>query len=158
MIFFVHLRAEQIDHPVLITECVCNPVQSRSKMAELLFETYGVPSVGKNPWLSTVRKLSLSFRGGSFLFCSSCTCAALLIILYFSPSSQHLVLMLHSAISIINSMGFVIKMGLLFARGLPQLMLFQYAFLTLVSAYFKYRNYISKLGDCFLFVFVRKCK
>ncbi|KAJ7960134.1 Actin-related protein [Quillaja saponaria] len=35
----------QIDHPVLITECVCNPVQSRSKMAELLFETYGVPSV-----------------------------------------------------------------------------------------------------------------
>lgn len=38
--------AGQIDHPVLITECPCNPVQSRSKMAELLFETYGVPSVG----------------------------------------------------------------------------------------------------------------
>ncbi|KAG4964783.1 hypothetical protein AAZX31_14G065600 [Glycine max] len=35
----------EIDHPVLITECVCNPVQSRSKMAELLFETYGVPSI-----------------------------------------------------------------------------------------------------------------
>lgn len=34
-----------IDHPILITECVCNPVQSRSKMAELLFETYGVPSI-----------------------------------------------------------------------------------------------------------------
>ncbi|XP_044462492.1 actin-related protein 5 isoform X1 [Mangifera indica] len=34
-----------IDHPILITECVCNPVHSRSKMAELLFETYGVPSV-----------------------------------------------------------------------------------------------------------------
>uniref|UniRef100_M4F113 Actin-related protein 5 n=1 Tax=Brassica campestris TaxID=3711 RepID=M4F113_BRACM len=34
-----------IDHPILITECVCNPVYSRSKMAELLFETYGVPSV-----------------------------------------------------------------------------------------------------------------
>ncbi|XP_031260599.1 actin-related protein 5 [Pistacia vera] len=34
-----------IDHPVLITECVCNPVHSRSKMAELLFETYGVPSI-----------------------------------------------------------------------------------------------------------------
>lgn len=44
----LHLRAEQIDHPVLITECVCNPVQSRSKMAELLFETYGVPSIGNN--------------------------------------------------------------------------------------------------------------
>lgn len=35
----------EINHPILITECVCNPVQSRSKMAELLFETYGVPSV-----------------------------------------------------------------------------------------------------------------
>ncbi|GKU91961.1 hypothetical protein SLEP1_g5758 [Rubroshorea leprosula] len=35
----------QIDHPVLITECVCNPVHSRSKMAELLFESYGVPSI-----------------------------------------------------------------------------------------------------------------
>uniref|UniRef100_A0A7N0TL61 Actin-related protein 5 n=1 Tax=Kalanchoe fedtschenkoi TaxID=63787 RepID=A0A7N0TL61_KALFE len=35
----------QINHPILITECVCNPVQSRSKMAELLFETYGVPSI-----------------------------------------------------------------------------------------------------------------
>ncbi|CAN8259623.1 unnamed protein product [Cochlearia groenlandica] len=34
-----------IDHPILITECVCNPVYSRSKMAELLFETYGVPAV-----------------------------------------------------------------------------------------------------------------
>lgn len=35
----------QIDHPVLITECVCNPVQSRCRMAELLFESYGVPSI-----------------------------------------------------------------------------------------------------------------
>ncbi|KAK6156195.1 hypothetical protein DH2020_010443 [Rehmannia glutinosa] len=34
-----------INHPVLITECACNPVQSRSKIAELLFESYGVPSV-----------------------------------------------------------------------------------------------------------------
>lgn len=38
-------NGSQVDHPVLMTECVCNPVQSRSKMAELLFETYGVPSV-----------------------------------------------------------------------------------------------------------------
>ncbi|XP_062157173.1 actin-related protein 5 isoform X1 [Alnus glutinosa] len=38
-------NGSEIDHPVLITECICNPVQSRSKMAELLFETYGVPSV-----------------------------------------------------------------------------------------------------------------
>ncbi|KAF6137826.1 hypothetical protein GIB67_040534 [Kingdonia uniflora] len=35
----------QVDHPILITECACNPVQSRSKMAELLFESYGVPSL-----------------------------------------------------------------------------------------------------------------
>ncbi|KAL8050325.1 hypothetical protein ABFX02_06G075800 [Erythranthe guttata] len=35
----------QINHPVLITECACNPLQSRTKMAELLFESYGVPSV-----------------------------------------------------------------------------------------------------------------
>lgn len=38
-------NGSRIDHPILITECVCNPVQSRSKMAELLFETYGVPSI-----------------------------------------------------------------------------------------------------------------
>lgn len=35
----------EVDHPVLITECPCNPVPSRCRMAELLFETYGVPSV-----------------------------------------------------------------------------------------------------------------
>ncbi|KAL2923146.1 Actin-related protein 5 [Bienertia sinuspersici] len=34
-----------VDHPVLITECPCNPVPSRCRMAELLFESYGVPSV-----------------------------------------------------------------------------------------------------------------
>lgn len=37
---------DEIEHPVLLTECPCNPVYSRSKMAELLFETYGVPSLG----------------------------------------------------------------------------------------------------------------
>uniref|UniRef100_A0A803N2K6 Actin-related protein 5 n=1 Tax=Chenopodium quinoa TaxID=63459 RepID=A0A803N2K6_CHEQI len=36
---------EYVDHPVLITECPCNPVSSRCRMAELLFESYGVPSV-----------------------------------------------------------------------------------------------------------------
>ncbi|KAG0487814.1 hypothetical protein HPP92_006625 [Vanilla planifolia] len=34
-----------VDHPVLMTECICNPISSRGKMAELLFETYGVPSL-----------------------------------------------------------------------------------------------------------------
>ncbi|KAI3757952.1 hypothetical protein L6452_05496 [Arctium lappa] len=44
---FDRLGADQtpVNHPILITECACNPVQSRSKMAELLFETYGVPSI-----------------------------------------------------------------------------------------------------------------
>ncbi|CAD5171255.1 unnamed protein product [Musa acuminata subsp. malaccensis] len=35
----------QVDHPILMTECICNPLSSRSKMAELLFETYSVPSI-----------------------------------------------------------------------------------------------------------------
>ncbi|GJZ40524.1 actin-related protein 5 isoform X1 [Tanacetum coccineum] len=42
---FDRLGADQINHPILITECACNPVHSRSKMAELLFDTYGVPSI-----------------------------------------------------------------------------------------------------------------
>ncbi|XP_071710469.1 actin-related protein 5-like [Rutidosis leptorrhynchoides] len=44
---FDRLGADEspINHPILITECPCNPVHSRSKMAELLFETYGVPSI-----------------------------------------------------------------------------------------------------------------
>lgn len=34
-----------IEHPVLLTEGALNPPSSRSRMAELLFETYGVPSL-----------------------------------------------------------------------------------------------------------------
>ncbi|GJS93204.1 actin-related protein 5 isoform X1 [Tanacetum coccineum] len=34
-----------INHPILMTECACNAVHSRSKMVELLFDTYGVPSI-----------------------------------------------------------------------------------------------------------------
>ncbi|XLR26915.1 hypothetical protein HN51_040142, partial [Arachis hypogaea] len=45
IISFIESNGSEIDHPVLITEYVCNPVQSRSKMRELLFETYGVPSI-----------------------------------------------------------------------------------------------------------------
>ncbi|XP_020524009.1 actin-related protein 5 isoform X2 [Amborella trichopoda] len=41
----IGVEGPKVDHPILITECVCNPVHSRSKMAELLFETYGIPSV-----------------------------------------------------------------------------------------------------------------
>ncbi|KAL3684199.1 hypothetical protein R1sor_002221 [Riccia sorocarpa] len=35
----------QIDHPVLMTECPCNPSYCRGKMAELLFEAYDIPAV-----------------------------------------------------------------------------------------------------------------
>eukprot|EP01102_Stenamoeba_stenopodia_P011405 TRINITY_DN3499_c0_g8_i1.p1 TRINITY_DN3499_c0_g8~~TRINITY_DN3499_c0_g8_i1.p1 ORF type:complete len:730 (+),score=220.24 TRINITY_DN3499_c0_g8_i1:113-2302(+) len=48
---FLHLGANNaqstgnIDHPILMTEPVCNPNYSRKMMSELLFECYGVPSV-----------------------------------------------------------------------------------------------------------------
>ncbi|KQK02668.1 actin-related protein 5 [Brachypodium distachyon] len=35
----------EVGHPILMTECECNPSFSRARMSELLFETYGVPSV-----------------------------------------------------------------------------------------------------------------
>ena len=34
-----------VHHPIAMTECVCNPNFSRSKMSELLFECYGVPRI-----------------------------------------------------------------------------------------------------------------
>ncbi|XP_070600858.1 actin-related protein 5 [Erythrolamprus reginae] len=34
-----------IDHPIVITEAVCNPLYSRQMMSELLFECYQVPKV-----------------------------------------------------------------------------------------------------------------
>ncbi|KAG0627977.1 hypothetical protein M758_2G241200 [Ceratodon purpureus] len=37
--------AAGIEHPILLTEGACNPLSSRNRMAELLFETYGVPSL-----------------------------------------------------------------------------------------------------------------
>ena len=40
-------RTDKIEHPLLLTECPCNPLYSRSKMAELLFETYNIPSLGE---------------------------------------------------------------------------------------------------------------
>ncbi|KAL5222231.1 hypothetical protein ABZP36_026944 [Zizania latifolia] len=35
----------EVSHPILMTECECNPSFSRARMSELLFETYGVPSI-----------------------------------------------------------------------------------------------------------------
>eukprot|EP00471_Norrisiella_sphaerica_P008781 CAMPEP_0184494752 /NCGR_PEP_ID=MMETSP0113_2-20130426/29509_1 /TAXON_ID=91329 /ORGANISM="Norrisiella sphaerica, Strain BC52" /LENGTH=595 /DNA_ID=CAMNT_0026880633 /DNA_START=432 /DNA_END=2216 /DNA_ORIENTATION=+ len=37
--------SDKIDHPVIITEAVCNPNYSRAKMSKLLLECYGVPAV-----------------------------------------------------------------------------------------------------------------
>jgi len=45
---FTHLGIDTegaIEHPVILTEAICNPVQSRQFMNELLFECYQVPSV-----------------------------------------------------------------------------------------------------------------
>lgn len=102
--------AEQINHPILITECACNPVQSRSKMAELLFETYGVPSIGIN------------FTVMYLLFTISVCFSHYLTIFLSDICSQLLVLMLLSAISTINALGFVTEMALPFVQDLPQAM------------------------------------
>lgn len=44
-------NAGQVGHPILMTECECNPSFSRARMSELLFETYGVPSIGNDTYL-----------------------------------------------------------------------------------------------------------
>jgi actin-related protein len=51
----------QVDHPVLLTEAPCNPIFSRTRMAELLFETYGVPSLGTSFLTSYLSTLFLLF-------------------------------------------------------------------------------------------------
>ena len=38
------INTESVLHPVLMTECLCNPNYCRSKTCEILFEAYGVPS------------------------------------------------------------------------------------------------------------------
>jgi len=39
----IGVEGVQVKHPILMTECPYNPLQSRKKMEEILFETYGVP-------------------------------------------------------------------------------------------------------------------
>lgn len=55
----------QIEHPILITEGACNPLSSRNRMAELLFETYGVPSLGKLLLLDSMQVVSFPFSSTS---------------------------------------------------------------------------------------------
>lgn len=88
--------AGQIDHPILITECVGNPVYSRSKMAELLFDTYGVPAVG------------MTLVSSAFLIFLLKQMFDITLLL-----TQHLEWMLLSAISTTKDMENVEKMELL---------------------------------------------
>jgi len=37
--------SENIQHPVFLTEALCNPLSSRSKLSELLFECYQIPAI-----------------------------------------------------------------------------------------------------------------
>ncbi|KAK0560941.1 Nuclear actin-protein involved in chromatin remodeling [Tilletia horrida] len=39
------IQSETVQHPLLLTETLCNPGYSRASMNELLFECYGAPSV-----------------------------------------------------------------------------------------------------------------
>lgn len=39
------IGSSSLDHPLLMTETLCNPAYSRALMNELLFENYQVPSV-----------------------------------------------------------------------------------------------------------------
>ena len=36
---------DSVEHPLLITECLCNPNFSRDMTAELMFECYGVDKI-----------------------------------------------------------------------------------------------------------------
>ncbi|MGQ4915774.1 MAG: actin, cytoplasmic 2 [Candidatus Asgardarchaeia archaeon] len=43
--FFNDLKVDPSQHPVLLTEPPMNPVSNREKMAEIMFETFGVPAI-----------------------------------------------------------------------------------------------------------------
>jgi Actin len=38
-----------VEHPVIMTECIVNPLASRTLMSELMFEMYQVPSLHFGP-------------------------------------------------------------------------------------------------------------
>lgn len=125
-------------------------------MAELLFETYGVPSIGTNT-LQPTEKLHIykwpsienwflckiiiysvfvtwllvvfPIRDTCLDFVLDTVYVILLVeVIYASLFWQPLVLMRHSAINIINNKEFVLKMVLLCVLDSTQLMWFRYAF------------------------------
>eukprot|EP01087_Luapelamoeba_hula_P012510 TRINITY_DN3492_c0_g1_i2.p1 TRINITY_DN3492_c0_g1~~TRINITY_DN3492_c0_g1_i2.p1 ORF type:complete len:629 (+),score=92.71 TRINITY_DN3492_c0_g1_i2:482-2368(+) len=63
------INTSTIDHPVLLTESVCNPNYCRKELSELLFECYGVPSVcyGIDAVFSYYYNNSNSFAGDSLI-------------------------------------------------------------------------------------------
>jgi actin len=42
---FEELKVNPKEHPVLLTEPVHNPIQNRVKMAQMMFDNFGVPVV-----------------------------------------------------------------------------------------------------------------
>ncbi|KAK4704497.1 actin-related protein 5, partial [Phenoliferia sp. Uapishka_3] len=41
----LNIQSEMVEQPVVMTEALCNPAHSRSLMSELIFESYGAPSL-----------------------------------------------------------------------------------------------------------------
>jgi actin-related protein len=56
---FDQLKVNPKEHPVLLTEAPLNPIQNRRKLAEMMFETFNVPSL----FFQSTSVLSLYARG-----------------------------------------------------------------------------------------------
>lgn len=56
---FEELKVNPKEHPVLLTESPLNPISNRIRTAEMMFETFGVPSL----FFQSTAVLSLYARG-----------------------------------------------------------------------------------------------
>lgn len=73
---YIEMKANQLEHPVLLTEAVLNPYSNRERMAEIFFETYTAPAI----FICSQALLSLYSSGkptGVVLECGDgvCQCA-----------------------------------------------------------------------------------